>query len=59
MIIKKRDTKQTVTAADSEARKQTLFHIKAAIDILGSVVDKDDKAREAIANLGVVYLDLK
>lgn len=59
MIIKKRDTKQVVSATDNEARKQTLSHIKAAIDILGSVVDKDDKAKDAIANLGVIYFDLK
>lgn len=59
MIIKKRDTKQVVSAADNEARKQTLSHIKAAIDILGSVVDKDAKAKDAIANLGVIYFDLK
>lgn len=59
MIIKKKDAKQTINAADSDARKETLSHIKAAIDILGAVVDKDDKARDAIANLGVIYFDLK
>ncbi|WP_301003112.1 hypothetical protein [uncultured Duncaniella sp.] len=38
----------------AEGRK----YIRAAIDSLGKVAKDDPKAKEAIANLGVVFLDL-
>ena len=34
-------------------------HIKAAIDILGPSAKSDARARDTIANLGVVLLDLR
>lgn len=46
-------------AIQSESRKQAADHIYAAITCLGKDAKTDIVARESIANLSVVLLDLK
>lgn len=57
MRIKKRP----VTAATQEAAnyKEAISYIQSAIEALGMESGKDEAAREAIANLSVILLDLK
>lgn len=43
----------------STSTDKALQHIKAAIDILAQSARTDEVARDSIANLGVVMLDLK
>ena len=38
---------------------EALQHIRKAIDCLGPCADSDDRAREAIADLAVVYAGLR
>lgn len=52
----KKSVKASVTSNSyNEAQK----HIKAAIDILAKSAKTDEVARDSIANLGVVMLDLR
>lgn len=39
--------------------QDSIDYIKAAIDNLGTMAEEDSTARDAIANLSVVLLDLK
>ena len=43
---------------ETDPKLEACDHIKAAIDILGSIAKEDKIARDSIANLGVVYFDL-
>lgn len=52
--------KETNTVTEVKSKYQaTIDYIKAAIDSLGSIAQDDDLAKDAIANLSVVLLDLK
>lgn len=52
--------KETNTVTDVKSKYQdTIDYIKAAIDSLGNIAQDDDLAKDAIANLSVVLLDLK
>ena len=44
---------------EKDPKLEACDHIKSAIDILGSIAESDTVARDSIANLGVVYFDLK
>lgn len=61
MRIKKNSTTVEASANPVKANDYTecLRYIKAAIDSLGGMNNRDDKVKDAIANLGVVYFDLK
>ena len=41
-----------------DARAEACKHIQSAIQCLGKVASSDDVAKDSIANLGVVMLDL-
>lgn len=52
--------KKTSTVTEVKSKYQdTIDYIKAAIDSLGNIAQDDDLAKDAIANLSVVLLDLK
>lgn len=52
--------KETSTVTEVKGKYQdTIDYIKAAIDSLGNIAQDDDLAKDAIANLSVVLLDLK
>ena len=52
--------KETNTVTEGKSKYQdTIDYIKAAIDSLGNIAQDDDLAKDAIANLSVVLLDLK
>lgn len=52
--------KETSTVTEVKSKYQdTIDYIKAAIDSLGNIAQDDDLAKDAIANLSVVLLDLK
>ena len=57
--LKKQDPKAVSTAKEVNHREQANIYIKSAIDELGKVAKDDVLAKEAIANLAVVLLDLK
>ena len=61
MIIKKQNQNKpdTETVKSSKAVEAGLNYIKSAIDVLGSEAKGNDKLKDAIANLSVVYFDLK
>lgn len=52
--------KEANTVTEVKSKYQTTIdYIKAAIDSLGTIAQDDDLAKDAIANLSVVLLDLK
>ena len=60
-----RNTKQINECTDTriventdEARAEACKHIQSAIECLGKIASSDDVAKDSIANLGVVMLDL-
>lgn len=53
--LKMKPAAKPVAASKNEAAKK---YIRAAIDELGKTAKTDSSSREAIANLGVVLLDL-
>lgn len=57
--LKKQDPKAVSAAKGVNHREQANIYIKSAIDELGKVAKDDVLAKEAIANLAVVLLDLK
>lgn len=57
--LKKQDPKAVSAAKEVNHREQANIYIKSAIDELGKVARDDVLAKEAIANLAVVLLDLK
>ena len=58
-IKKQTQVTNTKEVKSSKAVKAGLNYIKSAIDVLGSEAADNDKLKEAIANLSVVYFDLK
>lgn len=62
MLIKKNsgkaETPKNAVSANANYEK-CLKYIKSAIDVLGETAKQDSRARDAIANLSVVYFDLK
>ena len=61
MLITKRKSYETITSSKSvsDSKREAEEHIKAAIDCLGKIAASDDVAKDNIANLGVVLLDLQ
>lgn len=61
MLIKKNNGKaETPKLVSANANyEKCLKYIKSAIDVLGESAKQDSRARDAIANLSVVYFDLK
>lgn len=57
MKINKPQSNKTNDSANNYSEEQK--HIKAAIDLLGKKSKHNQLARESIANLSVVLLDLK
>lgn len=57
--LKKQDPKAVSAGKEVNHREQANIYIKSAIDELGKVAKDDVLAKEAIANLAVVLLDLK
>lgn len=51
-----KESKKDITC--SKSYTEAVKHIQAAIDSLGAVAASDKIAKESIANLGVVALDL-
>lgn len=61
MRIKKNSVAVEASTNPVKANDYTecLKYIKAAIDSLGGMNERNDKVKDAIANLGVIYFDLK
>lgn len=61
MLIKKNSGKvETSKPVSANVNyEKCLKYIKSAIDVLGESAKQDSRARDAIANLSVVYFDLK
>lgn len=57
--LKKQNPKAVSATKEVNHREQASIYIKSAIDELGKVAKDDVLAKEAIANLAVVLLDLK
>ena len=60
MIIKKQaPATKTNEVKSNDAIEKGLNYIKSAIDVLGAEATGNEKLKDAIANLSVVYFDLK
>lgn len=57
--LKKQYEDHASATVESSSYTKAEKHIKAAIDILAQSAKNDDVARDSIANLGVVMLDLR
>lgn len=58
MIIKKQIKSKTSVDNFNQKRVEACTHIREAIDALAVIASTDEVAKESIANLGVVALDL-
>ena len=59
MKISKNQNNTSNTSTNASARVQARQHIRAAIDVLTPAAADDETARDSIANLSVVLLDLQ
>lgn len=61
VVVQQIDSKQAESVAEVSANKygEAMLHISAAIESLGKLGKDDEVAKESIANLSVVLLDLQ